>query len=113
MNKREVFDKVKAHLLAQGQKSLTPEGRCAYRGTGGVKCAVGVLIDDTAYTPVLENQTVGAASVHDALLESGVPDDDATIRMLERLQTAHDYHEPESWPVQLRRIEEREFGGQA
>lgn len=48
MTNQEIFEKVAKHLLDQGRRSTlaTPtgdEGACAYRGTGGAKCAVGCL----------------------------------------------------------------------
>ncbi len=57
MTKQEIFDKVKAHLLAQGKRAVNGDGNCMYRGMDGTKCAVGCLIPDELYTPLLENHS--------------------------------------------------------
>lgn len=58
MTDREIFDKVRAHLLNQGVKALTPNlpsGRiCRYRTPDGLMCAVGCLIPETFYDPMIE-----------------------------------------------------------
>lgn len=53
MKKQEIFDKVAAHLLTQGRKSFK-NGRCAYRGDGGLACSAGCLIPDKMYDPEME-----------------------------------------------------------
>jgi hypothetical protein len=50
--KRKTFEVVKTHLLSQGARSTHPETiACAYRGEGGLKCAIGILIPDDKYNP--------------------------------------------------------------
>ena len=51
MNMLEVFNKVEAHLLAQGVRSIRKSKMymCAYRGAGGLRCSVGCLIKDEFY----------------------------------------------------------------
>lgn len=62
MNYQEVFNTVKNHLLTQGVPAVRfgenvgcPTG-CLYRGKGGLKCAVGVLIEDEFYSEDFEEQ---------------------------------------------------------
>ena len=44
MEAQEIYNKVKAHLLAQGEPARTrPMGRCVYLNDHGLKCAAGVL----------------------------------------------------------------------
>lgn len=64
MTPQEVFDTVCAHLAQQGRRSVDHKDdgdgyyfarpRCAYRGLGGLKCAIGCLIPDEEYDPRME-----------------------------------------------------------
>lgn len=60
MEKQEIFDTVATHLLKQGRRAVNPDipEMCHYRGAGGTKCAVGVLIPDEVYDPMMEGRTV-------------------------------------------------------
>lgn len=51
--KQQTFDTVVAHLRRQNAQSMLGES-CAYRGDGGLKCAVGCLIPDDRYTTDIE-----------------------------------------------------------
>jgi hypothetical protein len=59
-SKQEIFDIVSVALLKQGQKSINTEllnktgNICAYRGANGCKYAVGHLISDEEYDPIME-----------------------------------------------------------
>jgi len=76
---REVIDFVEAKLIEQGRPSLaagidaalspahegdydfiTPAVSCAYRGEGSAKCAIGHLVPDSIYTPLMEGRSVAA-----------------------------------------------------
>ncbi len=46
MTPQEIFDKAVLGVLKQGKRSVKDTHQCAYRGDGGLKCAVGFLIDD-------------------------------------------------------------------
>lgn len=55
MTKQEIFDTVARWLLRPGgTQSMRHDGVCAYRGPGGNKCAVGVLIPDDMYRPFMD-----------------------------------------------------------
>lgn len=112
MNNREIFDKVKAHLLSQGKRSYSTEiHNCAYRGPAGAKCAVGCLITDEAYSLGLENMNVNTDEVIRALSESGVDVGDlSTLAMLQQLQELHDNEAVNAWGEKLAEIERRYFG---
>jgi hypothetical protein len=61
MTDQEVFDYVSTFLLKQGvpSKDLTQKNQpCLYRGPNGTKCAVGCLIPDELYDPVMESMPV-------------------------------------------------------
>lgn len=67
MKTMDIFKHVGKHLLTQNEQSLVDrdtDRSCAYRGDGGLKCAVGCLITDEAYDPAIEGQGV--------LLDDGV-----------------------------------------
>lgn len=106
---QQVFDRVALHLLQQGRKSLmeadrTTSVRCAYRGEGGLKCAVGFLISDEAYNEELESCPVHDAGVCFALNRSGVSTTHGMVEMLGRLQSIHDNAQPERWLSSLQSI---------
>ena len=124
MTQREVFEKVKAHLLTQNAKALSddyldvPEedratdAVCAYRNREGFKCAIGCLISDETYDEFIETAALGKnnhSDRQDRLLEildlNGVPVGDDDIEFLEDLQTLHDMCEPSEWPSALKAME--------
>ena len=54
--KQEIFDVAYKGLRDQGwRQSKNAEGRCRYRNGKGDKCAIGHLIPDEDYAPVLEH----------------------------------------------------------
>ena len=101
MTPREMFETVAGHLLRQGRQSLR-DGKCAYRGGIGCKCAVGVLIADEHYTPELETWGVATAAVVRALEASGIAvNAPGVMRILYRLQNLHDKFPSECWAGML------------
>lgn len=60
MTPQEIFDTVAKHLFTQGCRSIEVddegEESCLYRGPEGRMCAVGVLIPDEIYDPLMEHQ---------------------------------------------------------
>ena len=65
MTLQEMFDTMAAHLLKQGERSVSPINpqQCRYRGDHGLKCAVGALIKDKFYKPSLEGRGATDAPV--------------------------------------------------
>jgi hypothetical protein len=58
---QELLDGVARHLFTQGKRSTVLDGNklvTAYRGTGGCKCGIGVIIPDREYRPTMEFQWV-------------------------------------------------------
>jgi len=111
---KEVFDRVKTHLLAQGERSQQqPKGLkgdgCAYHGANGLKCAVGCLITEEAYSKELEGDLVDVDLVRAALEASGIVDDFDTLDMLRRLQNIHDCLPPVVWEGALDDLETKLF----
>ncbi len=107
MNDREIFEKVKNHLLTQGVRSFREDPhslgqRCAYRGDNGLMCAVGCLIKDEHYNDEFEFQNTVAENVREALAKSGISlDNKSTYELMWVLQGIHDWNAPELWPNEL------------
>lgn len=109
MTRQEVFTKVADHLLTQGQMSqeMFLNGTCcAYRGSGGFKCAAGILILDAFYLKNLERRKVWDTDVSHALRCSGVDFDD--LDLVGDLQDIHDSTSttPDMWRNKLREVAE-------
>lgn len=55
----EVIKEVAGHLAKQRRRSIRDlENTCLYRGPNGAKCAVGFLIDDDLYDPLMEDEGI-------------------------------------------------------
>ena len=96
-----IFNRVAAHLLAQGRPSLSAIrlGECAYHGEDGLRCAVGCLIDDAHYSEALEGYSVQHGEVLQAVksslgLQHLAP---RTTDLPGDLQQLHDLTPPEEW----------------
>lgn len=122
-DKQMIFDVVVAHLIQQNAKALMPNdmmGRCAYRGAGGLKCAVGKLIPDDAYNPAMEGTKIGMTMLNfpaafDGLLEAALHEvqgkgsfevsharGQSPLGFLADLQAIHDGADVSDWPQVLR-----------
>ena len=107
---KEVFDRVKTHLLAQGARARNDEGLCLFHAPSGLKCAVGCLITEEAYSDEsLEGYSLWEPEVSTALGASGIVDDPRTLDMLHRLQNIHDCLSPTAWEVALDDLETKLF----
>lgn len=70
MTAQEIFDTVINHLLQQGGPALNynyddealDDPVCRYRSNNGLKCAVGCLIPDDQYDPLMEGMGVTVTS---------------------------------------------------
>lgn len=110
MTEQEIFNKVAAHLLTQKRPAKTADG-CRYRSRDGLKCAVGALITDEAYSADIEDRPCTSYVVLDAIRRSGIAigndedtiyGDGGTVALLRRLQVVHDSFEPHEWALQLK-----------
>ena len=128
MNPQEIYNKIKQHLLSQNKRSIAsvPSRRydgendevCAYRSDdGNLKCAVGALITDDAYSKELEDKPWYNPVVAKALVESGVKVEaysrssngcfydwvnaDPIRKLLDTAQRIHDAEEVELWQREL------------
>lgn len=108
INFQQTFDTIARHLLTQNKMS-NAEGACAYRGKGGLQCAIGCLIKDEFYEASMESRSVYALRVTMALYKSldivdpGTQRDDF-LSMLASLQGVHDTTPVSHWPLRLERV---------
>ena len=103
MTEQEIFDTVLTHLREQGKAAATDDGGCRYRGPDGTACAVGCLIPDELYDPVIEGLSVSqiiraAVYLHDQA-QARAPLTRITnhigaehLQLLQELQDAHDVY---------------------
>ncbi len=97
MNKHEIFAKVKAHLLGQMERSADGDV-CRYRGPNGLACAVGCLIPDEMYEPIIEYQPATSYIVQRHLPFEVTEEIEF---LLKELQGIHDYSAPHYWADHL------------
>lgn len=107
MTKQEVFDTVKAHLLAQGDQA-TVDGECVYWDRNhDMKCAVGCLIPEDKYREEIEGH--GVNELNNFLEEAcGINAYDTdVITLLMDLQYIHDaFYDVEQWKEELEKLKE-------
>lgn len=106
LDKQQVFDQITEHLLTQSCKAeyleivgCEPKPRCAYRGTNGTKCAVGILIPDCEYSGQMETKAVG--SLLQDFYSSFEPIDSRITHFLRFFQGVHDSNHPSAWKSKL------------
>ena len=102
---KEIFHKVRTHLLTQLERSATSSGFCMYRGPNNLKCAVGCLIQDNEYEESMENVCAENLSFGFPQLQHLAQH----AEILEKLQKIHDTCYPQDWEAKLDRLQE-EYG---
>ena len=115
LTKKEIFNKVKNHLLKQNERSLRDNDMdCAYRSPDGKTCAVGCLL--LTYDSRIESCSILVLIAEDweeekegdylklkeLLVEAGVFNH---LGLLQDLQALHDYSAPEIWDRKLDELE--------
>lgn len=104
MTNQEIFNKAYIHLLTQNIRTDNFAYRTIDSNGNTLMCAIGCLIDDSAYDPSIEYSNVYCKGVKRALNKSGIPTDDSTMDLLSLLQGIHDTVSPELWPDQLYKL---------
>lgn len=103
---QKVFDTACLALINQRKKSVSPEregGTCQYRGMSKTKCAIGHLITDAEYDPLMDRPSyAGGMGNHQVLLlvSQKLKVDYAFLRDLQR---CHDQAEGYFLPEFVRR----------
>lgn len=98
-NQQEIFNTVARHLLTQMKRSLHGQGKCAYRGDDGLKCAAGCLIPDAKYDVTFEGKSALSSTLAKTWKELGYSCID--VDLITDLQRLHDWKEPDEWKDQL------------
>ncbi len=107
MKAMEIFETVKTHLLEQNQKAYNDrdELNCKYKSSNGLKCAIGCLIPDSVYTPIMEGEQVTSLMGRMPELKLYLCAEDlpeyAGILLLQKLQIVHDQKKVSEWPDEL------------
>lgn len=101
MTAQKIFDTVINHLLQQGVPALNynydAAPSCRYRTRYGLKCAVGCLISDDAYDPLMEGKNVAIEGPFVDLLNWWIEEHYGSHRKLLRdLQFLHDSEQASS-----------------
>ena len=124
MKTQEIFDKVCTHLLTQ-KKRCTVESDydacglvCSYRSEDGTKCAIGALIPDDLYDPLMGGNGVGwilyeypqfAELLDIRITEGAFAKTEKELRkekLLKKLQGVHDNIVPPKWLSTLKTVAE-------
>jgi len=106
MNRQELYDMIRDHLMNQGRRSEAPRNdvgfSCAYRGVAGAMCAVGCLIADEVYSSALEGSNIHCSGVINAVAKSlGIDASEVPEKFLYDLQNIHDNTPVENWATAL------------
>ena len=113
MTHQEIFNKVATHLLTQRKQAINDAGICFYRTPEGLSCAVGCLIPDDLYTPLIETgipgewrqEGEGIAGKHLAVILEAAGFVEGDMQLLVRLQQVHDGHETVAgWRAELANV---------
>ena len=120
VEKSELFEKVRNHLLEQGRRAADEKGDCLYRGPDGTKCAVGCIIPDDLYDPDMEDCSAfevkhGAEDVAKIrriwkAVEDRLDLTEENKSLLQRFQRIHDQVPADEWEVALKALRLWELG---
>ena len=88
---KSLLEKSIRGVIAQGKASTAAVGRCAYRGEGGTKCAVGMIISDNHYHKSIEGRSISGEQVLWAVEKSNdIYLTEVDIDYLHHVQCVHD-----------------------
>lgn len=107
-----IFNFVSKHLLEQKERAIKDNGEgCQYHASNGLKCAVGCLITEKAYNPVIEGRSLdsfGGPLKEDPLFKvlraSGVSLEQKNLELMSALQIIHDVEPPSTWRSKLKQL---------
>lgn len=110
MTKKEIFEKVRTHLLAQNEKSYMKDvaySKCRYRTDDGLKCAIGCLIPNEKYDFKFETTSFIELFLNQLkfLLPEDLEEPDG-VMFLRNLQVIHDAYSPSEWTDRLEKFRE-------
>jgi hypothetical protein len=99
LDRQSIYERVAAHLLLQGEPAVVVPGDepiYGHRTPSGLRCAIGILIDDAVFDPELNQTRVIHADVLRMLVASGLEIDMAgdDVDFLRDLEAVHDDASP-------------------
>ena len=104
MTKQEIFDIVKIGLLQQNAKSYSSTGSCAYSGTNGKRCAIGLLIPPAHpgmnFRSGVTDLVLEYVDLQDVMIATDLERTQA-FKFLNQLQYLHDAEKVQHWPRRL------------
>lgn len=116
MTDLEIFTKSASHLFKQGKQCINEDQEFLYLSPNGEMCAIGCLINPTAYHKTIELTEIDFDSddkkskrLRTILTQSGIPCNIKTYDLLSSLQRCHDGYEPENWEKILTQIHSKFF----
>ena len=74
-------------------------GQCLYRAPDGRKCAIGALIPDNIYSPLMEHKSVDGLATSFPIIKRFFRGID--FELLFELQVIHDKYGPNTWEKEL------------
>ncbi len=102
---KDIFERMKTHLLAQNAVSEDDTGSCRLRSPDGRKCAIGSLVRDEVYEAALEGVGISYyRHAHDGKLLRALyalnvnAYDPNVIELLMELEQIHDDASVDQWP---------------
>lgn len=96
LGKQHIFDTVVQHAHTQAKRSMAGGDLCLYRAGEGLKCFIGALIDDSEYTPKMEQKHIYA------LLEfMNISVENRMDDFLYDIQGIHDGYPPVEWSLRF------------
>ena len=104
MNRQEIFDKVKSHLLTQNEQANSGEGGYCYENYKGLKCAIGCLLPKEHPGLEYDHGIIKLLEVYPDLGEFFDISDNLDVIFMHDLQIVHDSYEPELWPELLNKV---------
>lgn len=119
LNKRQVFDKIKTHLvLIINSLTLIKYDHgyrwpLLYKNSDGHHCPIGVLLKDEFYSPDFEGMALSSfnsQSIKEGLLKSGINmNEKYMVKLIDNLQFIHDNTKMIEWEDSLNQIEKIYF----
>jgi hypothetical protein len=101
----DLFLFVHDHLITQGKKAVDEEGDCQYRAEDGTMCAIGCLIPEEVYDPLVEGQGTNSDAFKEMVrFHIGDMDRNRTDHLLECLQELHDEFDVNDWETRFEDI---------
>lgn len=108
---QEIFDQVVANLhklLDLGTRSMDQQGAsCVYRAHDGKRCAVGCLMTDAEYDPILEGWDIQSMTTYDYNEYEYMVEDAPVLALLSVLQGIHDEVPLDQWVDELKALAQR------